>query len=101
MILSLSAFIKEEILANVCYSPTNTSDDIVAEEFYSGLSTLIKQVPKHNVTIVGGDMNVKIGKENCKGTPYHETTNLNGQLLLDVINVCNIVNLNKVLQTNR
>ena len=38
-------------------------------------------------------MNAKIGKEDCKGTPYHDTTNRNGQLLLDVINECDMINL--------
>ena len=74
-----------------CYSPTNVSEDSIAENFYSQLS--IKQIPKHNITIVCGDMNAKIGSQDCKGTPFHQTTNRNGQLLLDVINECEMVNL--------
>ena len=38
-------------------------------------------------------MNTQIGKVDCKGTPYHETTNRNGQLLLDVMNECDMINL--------
>ena len=61
-----------------CYSPKNTSEESIAEEFYSDLAKLIRDVPKHNAILVGGDMNAKIGKENCKGSHYHETTNRNG-----------------------
>ena len=76
-----------------CSSPTNVSEDSIAEDFYSQLSTLIKQIPKHNITIVCGDINAKIGSQDCKGTSFHQTTNRNGQLLHDVINECEMVNL--------
>ena len=84
-----------------CYSPTNASEQSIAEEFYSELAKLIKEIPKHHVIIVGGDMNAQIGKEDCKGTHYHETTNRNGQLLLELMNECGMVNLMTNYQKKR
>ena len=40
-----------------CYSPTNVSELDIAEKFYSELADLIKEIPKHHVILVGGDMN--------------------------------------------
>ena len=76
-----------------CYSPTNTADEDVAKKFYEDLTDLIKLIPKHNVKIVGGDMNAKIGKVDCKVSSFHETTNRNGELLLDLISECEMINL--------
>ena len=76
-----------------CYSSTNVSEDFIAEQLYSELASLINQIPKHHVTIVAGDMNAQIGKDDFKGTPYHKNTNRNGQLLLDVISECDLINL--------
>lgn len=36
---------------------------------------------------------MQIGKDNCKGTPYHEKTSRNGQHLLDIMSDCNLINL--------
>ena len=73
-----------------CYSPTNSSDVDIAIEFFSNLSNLIREIPKHNVKIIGGDMNAKIGKSDCKGSHFHELTNRNGQLLIDMMNECDL-----------
>ena len=37
-----------------CYSPTNVSDKTETEIFYADLSSLIRQIPKHNVLIISG-----------------------------------------------
>lgn len=84
-----------------CYSPTNASEPNAAEEFYSDLANLIKEVPKHNVILVGGDMNAQIGKDDCKGTYYHDTTNRNGHLLLELMSECGMVNLMTKYQKRR
>ena len=81
-----------------CYSPTNVSEDFIAEEFYSELSSLISQIPKHDVAIVAGDMNAQIGKYECKGSPYHKNTNRNGQLLLDVISECDLIDQSRQIK---
>ena len=37
-----------------CYSPTNSSDQEVIDNFYQSLSSVTRQVPKHNFLIIGG-----------------------------------------------
>ena len=76
-----------------CYSSTNCSVEEEAQELYVQLTELIKQVPKHNVLLIGGDMNVKIGTEDCKGDSLHINTNRNGEFLLNLTTECALVNL--------
>ena len=45
-----------------CYSPTNVSEETELFAFYDELSSLVRSIPKHNVLIIGGDMNAQIGK---------------------------------------
>ena len=42
-------------------------------------------MPQHNVLVITGDFNACIGKEDDKFT-YHQYTNRNGSLLLDIVN---------------
>ena len=77
-----------------CYSPTNVSNVDDREEFYAELSELTKAVPKHNVLLIGGDMNGKIGASDAKGSVYNKHTNENGQLLLNYMLECNLKPLN-------
>ena len=44
-----------------CYSPTNVCEETDVIEFYGHLDSLVRSVPKHNVLVVGGDMNAHIG----------------------------------------
>ena len=41
-----------------CYSPTNVSEETDLITFYDELSSLVRSIPKHNVLVIGGDMNV-------------------------------------------
>jgi len=77
-----------------CYSPTNVSDEEDALAFINQLTDLIKAVPKHNVLIVGGDMNAKLSKNDCHGNSYHDETNRNGRFLLDLVAGCELFSLN-------
>ena len=43
-----------------CYSPTNERDLIT---YYNELSYLVCSIPKHNILIIGEDMNTQIGKD--------------------------------------
>lgn len=45
-------------------------------------------------------MNAKIGKYDCKGYSYHDMTNRNGQLLLDLMMACDLIEY-QILQTER
>ena len=54
-----------------------------ADEHYSLLSDSIKKCPNHNIVRVIGDCNVHIGNEAAKYT-YHQKTNHNGALLINL-----------------
>ena len=77
-----------------CYSPTNISDEHMRTSFYTLLSESIRAIPKHNVQIVGGDMNAKINPEDCTGNSFNKKTNFNGQALLTLLEECNLILLN-------
>lgn len=44
----------------VCYAPTNDSDDVTKEEFYSALSRCLSTVSPHDVTVLLGDFNATV-----------------------------------------
>ena len=46
-----------------CYSPTNVSEETELVTFYDELSSLVRSIPKHNMLVIGGDMNAQIGKK--------------------------------------
>ena len=46
-----------------CNSPTNASEEMDIITFYNELYSLVRYIPKHNVLIIGRDMNAQIGKE--------------------------------------
>ena len=45
-----------------CYSPTNVSEETELVGFYDELASLVRSIPKHNVLVIGGDMNAQIEK---------------------------------------
>ena len=69
-----------------CYSPTNVSNEEDVIGFYHELSSLTRAVPKHNVLIIGGDMNAQLGKSTTNRFTYHSNTNRNGNHMNDFIN---------------
>ena len=68
-----------------CYSPTNVSEETELVTFYDELSSLVRSIPKHNMLVIGGDMNVQIGKNGNNKYSLHNTSNRNGQHLTDFI----------------
>ena len=44
------------------------------------MTCLIRQIPKHNVIIVGGDLNTYLGKDIGYKYAYNQTTNRNCQM---------------------
>ena len=66
-----------------CYSPTNVSEETELGTFYEELSYLVRSIPKHNLLVIGGDMNAKIGKNRNNKYSLHNTSNRNGQHLID------------------
>ena len=82
-----------KVTAVSCYSPTNYSEEEEIQEFYDQLTELIKQVLKHNVLLIGGDISAKISTEDCKGDSLHINTNRNGEFLLNLNTECALINL--------
>ena len=66
-----------------CYSPTNVSEETELVTFYNELSSLVCSIPKHNVLVIGGDMNAPIRKNRNNKYSLHNTSNRNGQHLTD------------------
>ncbi len=48
----------------VAYAPTEDAEEEVKDSFYESLQTIIDTIPKHDVLLVLGDMNAKIGADN-------------------------------------
>ena len=61
-------------------SPTNVTSEGTIQEYYSELTTLIHQVPKHNVLLLRGDMNAQVGPISGEHH-YYQKNNTNGELL--------------------
>ena len=57
-----------------CYSPTNVSEETELVAFYDVLSSLVRSILKHNVLVIGGDMNAQIGKNGNNEYILHNTS---------------------------
>ena len=66
-----------------CYIPTIVSEETELVTFYDELSSLVRSIPKHNVLVIGGDMNAQIGKNGNNKYSLHNTSNRNGQYQTD------------------
>lgn len=49
-----------------CYAPTNDSDDTRKDEFYEQLQAVLETTPRHDMRIVMGDLNAKMGNNNTE-----------------------------------
>ena len=67
----------------ICYSPTNVNEEIELIAFYDQLSSLVRSILKHKVLVIGGDMNAQIGKNGNHKFSLHNSSNRNGQHLID------------------
>ncbi|XP_073671663.1 uncharacterized protein [Paramisgurnus dabryanus] len=79
-----------------CYSPTNDSDDEVKDLFYEQLEAEIKATPRHDMMIIMGDLNAKVGNDNsnCEraiGKHGCGTMNENGERLIELCVTNNLV----------
>ena len=79
-----------------CYSPTNVSEETELVTFYNELSSLVRSILKHNMLVIGGNMNAQIGKNGNNKYSLHNTSNSNGQHLTDFM----IENILTCLNTN-
>ena len=67
-----------------CYSPTNEAEDDDKDRWYEELQSAIRRVPAHDVLLVMGDMNAKVGNDNtnferCMGKHGCGVMNENGR----------------------
>lgn len=70
------------------HAPTDEKTDEDKEGFYSDLESVYNQCPKHDIKIIIGDMNAKIGQENIYRPTIgkyslHNISNDNGTRLID------------------
>ena len=66
-----------------CYSPTNVSEETELVAFYDELSSFVRSIPKHNLLVIGGDMNALIGNNGNNKYSLHNTSNRNERHLTD------------------
>ena len=66
-----------------CYSPTNVNEETELVTFYDELSSLVRSIPKHNMLVIGRDINAQIGKNGNNKYSLHNASNRNGPHLTD------------------
>ncbi|EDO30030.1 predicted protein, partial [Nematostella vectensis] len=71
-----------------CYAPTNEADDEAKDDWYKHLTQVISRVPRHDMLLVIGDLNAKVGTDNTNyeramGVYGCGTMNNNGERLAD------------------
>ena len=84
-----------------CYSRSNVSDEEDKDQFYFDVTTATRSIPKHNITVVEGDMNASLGKKDARCgkkdarcSVYNDVTNENGKRLLNYMLECRSQSLN-------
>jgi hypothetical protein len=74
----------------ITYCPTNVTDQDIVEIHYNSLKGAIDSIPAHNLLLVVGDFNARIGKEDGKFT-FHNDTNRNGEYMTEMANEKNLI----------
>ena len=69
-----------------CYLPTNEAEDDDKDHWYEELQAAVRKVPVHDVLLVMGDMNARVGSDNtnferCMGNHGCGIMNDNGRVL--------------------
>ena len=82
-------------------SPTNVSEETNLIAFYNKLSSLVWSIPKHNVLIIGWDMNAQIGKNVNNKFSWHNSSNRNGEHLTDFTQENRLTFLNTKFQERK
>ncbi|XP_056009526.1 craniofacial development protein 2-like [Ostrea edulis] len=71
-----------------CYAPTNDAEEEIKDYFYEQLQMVVSKVPQHDMMLMIGDLNAKVGADNtdCKrsmGKHGCGIRNDNGERLID------------------
>ena len=71
-----------------CYAPTNNHEEEDKDEFYDALNETMNKIPSHDITMVMGNVNAKIGDDNTDvedimGEHSIGAINNNGERLLE------------------
>jgi hypothetical protein len=72
------------------HAPTNDSEEEAKDQFYEQLKQAYAACPSHDVKLVMGDANAKVGRETVHQPTIgkhslHESTNENGLILVDFV----------------
>ena len=87
----------------VCYAPTNLSLAEVKDQFYAELSATLSRVPPHDIVTLLGDLNATVNDRegvwrSVLGPVTPDSLNDNGQRLLQLCNMYNLVISNTLFQ---
>lgn len=79
------------------YAPTDLAPDEEKDAFYDSLSIYQSTIPSHNLHLVAGDFNARVGMDAHRMSPrtvsqyaYHELTNSNGERLVELCESANL-----------
>ena len=61
-----------------CYSPTNDEEDEVKDGFFNQLQQIVAQIPPHDMLLIMGDLNAKVGNDNTDTRKQKERTAVAG-----------------------
>ena len=67
-----------------CYSPIYVSEEMDLIALYNEVSSLVRNIMKHSVLVIGGHMNAQTGKNAINKFSLHNSSNRNGEHLTDV-----------------
>ena len=84
-----------------CCRPTIVSEETDLITFYNGLSSHVRSIPKHNVLVIGGDMNAETGKNVNNKFSLQNSSNKNGEHRTDFTLVNSLTCLNTKFQKRK